>query len=91
MTEMIDYKKYPILFVDDETDVLTTMVSVLEESFTVESTNKPEEALKMVNEKEYAVILSDQRMPKMNGFELLSEVKKISPYTYCKGFNYCLC
>ncbi|MFH1077147.1 MAG: response regulator [Pseudomonadota bacterium] len=81
MFEDINYKDYPILFVDDEPDALETIQWVLGKSFTVDSTDDPDKALAMLKEKEYAVILSDQRMPKMPGFELLAKAKEISPMT----------
>ena len=81
MLKDINYKDYPILFVDDDPDALDTILSVLEEHFTIEGVDDPHEALQMVKKREYAVILSDQRMPKMKGFELLSKVKRISPMT----------
>ncbi|MFH0926346.1 MAG: response regulator [bacterium] len=75
------YKEYPILFIDDEPDALETITFALKKTFTIESTNDPFKALEIIKEKEYAVVLSDQKMPKMQGFDLLTKVKKISPLT----------
>ncbi|MFH0925803.1 MAG: response regulator [bacterium] len=77
----INYKKYPILFVDDDLDALKSIKMILEANFTVDSTDDPYKALEMLKEREYALVLSDQKMPRMPGFELLARVKEISPLT----------
>lgn len=81
MLSDMNYKNYPILMVDDEPLMLEALKSTLEETFAVHSTDDPNKALQMVSQMEYAVILSDQKMPKMPGSELLSKVKEISPLT----------
>jgi len=71
-----------ILFVDDEPHLLENCQGLLERDFEVETTQKPEEALRRIrDEGPYAVIVSDLRMPGMNGIELLSGVRSASPDT----------
>ena len=68
-------EKQRILLVDDEPQVLLALEDLLGDDFAVLKTASPEEALKMVaNDREIAVVLSDQRMPEMTGDELLARI-----------------
>ncbi|MBN2724529.1 MAG: HDOD domain-containing protein [Deltaproteobacteria bacterium] len=76
--------KYRILFVDDELNVLNglrrmlrPMRDIWEMSFAVSG----EQALKLMKIIKFEVIVSDMRMPEMNGAELLTEVMKLYPET----------
>ena len=67
--------KQRILLVDDEPQVLLALEDLLGDAFAVLKTASPEEALHMVaNDREIAVVLSDQRMPQMTGDELLARI-----------------
>ena len=68
----------PILLVDDEKDNLQAIQRLLRGEYDVAVTTSPLEALKMVKERVFHVIISDQRMPGMSGVELLEKVKKLS-------------
>ncbi|HET7543216.1 MAG TPA: response regulator [Polyangiaceae bacterium] len=68
-------EKPRILLVDDEPQVLLALEDLLGDAFSVLKTASPEEALKLVaNDREIAVVLSDQRMPQMTGDELLARI-----------------
>lgn len=68
-------EKQRILLVDDEPQVLLALEDLLGDDFAVLKTASPEEALEMVaNDREIAVVLSDQRMPQMTGDELLARI-----------------
>jgi PAS domain S-box-containing protein len=68
-------EKQRILLVDDEPQVLLALEDLLGDDFAVLKTASPEEALTMVaNDREIAVVLSDQRMPEMTGDELLARI-----------------
>jgi PAS domain S-box-containing protein len=68
-------EKQRILLVDDEPQVLLALEDLLGDDFSVLKTASPEEALEMVaNDREIAVVLSDQRMPQMTGDELLARI-----------------
>ncbi|PRR80782.1 response regulator [Clostridium vincentii] len=71
-----------VLFVDDEVNILNSIrrVTIGEEFETIIATNG-ERALEIFSENEISVIVTDMRMPKMNGLELLEKVKEISPNT----------
>jgi DNA-binding response OmpR family regulator len=69
-----------LLVVDDEPDITLAFSMGLEDSgFTVDAFNDPLLALESFKEekKSYALALLDVNMPKMNGFELYKEIKKI--------------
>jgi DNA-binding NtrC family response regulator len=70
-----------ILFIDDEKDVTLTIKTILEETglFHVETFNDPDLALKKFKPNFYALVLIDIMMPKMGGFEIYEQLKKIDP------------
>ena len=71
-----------ILLVDDEASILKAIQRLLrKEPFEVTATVSPEEALRLLSEEPYAVVVSDQRMPTMKGTRLLEKARKISPDT----------
>ena len=66
--------------VDDEPDIRDTMSRGLEaEGFLVETSGDPEEALASFKPGVYDLAILDIRMPKMNGFQLFREIRKIDP------------
>ena len=70
-----------ILLVDDEGDILRSLRRLLRKRFEITTTTLPEEALQHLAEKEYAIVLSDQRMPTMEGTALMARAREISPDT----------
>ena len=73
-------KEYPyrILLVDDEPDVVLGFEICLEDNgFEVDSFNDPILALSSFKQGLYSLALFDIRMPKLNGFELYREIRKI--------------
>ena len=71
-----------VLVVDDETPILRAVRRVLrKENFEVIVTNSPKEALELLGEEPYAVLLADHRMPDMEGTYLLEKARKLSPST----------
>lgn len=72
----------PILVVDDEQVVLTSLRMTLErEGYEVVASGSPLKALELVREREFAVILSDQRMPEMMGLDFLVACHKLRPHS----------
>lgn len=70
-----------ILVVDDEPVVLTALKVTLErEGFPVVACTSPLKALSIVAERDFAVIISDQRMPEMMGLDFLIESRRLRPY-----------
>ncbi len=71
-----------VLFVDDEQNVLDGIRRQLRRQFTVDTALGPEEGLaRLRNGATYAVVVSDMRMPGMNGIEFLRQVRRIAPDT----------
>ena len=71
-----------IMLVDDEPDVVSVLEIVLEENgFEVDSFVDPIAALKNCKVGLYDLLILDIKMPKMDGFELYDEIKKIDNKT----------
>lgn len=69
--------KYPILFVDDEQNVLSAYKRNLRKYFDVHTALSGAEALELIRQKKkFCVIVSDMQMPNMNGVEFLQIAKK---------------
>ncbi len=69
-----------ILFVDDEPSVLEGLKRLLHRDFSVVTAVGPEMGLATIRlTGPYAVVVSDMRMPVMNGAQFLVEVRKLSP------------
>lgn len=69
-----------ILVVDDDKLMREFLDETLHRSnYSVDLASTGDEAFKKIQSKEYDVILSDIRMPKMSGMELLKAVKENSP------------
>ena len=70
--------KKSILLVDDEPDIIGILKIGLEDNgFKVDAFTDPELALSSFKSGAYDLLLLDVRMPKLNGFELYDQIKKI--------------
>ncbi|ANO50530.1 HD domain-containing phosphohydrolase [Woeseia oceani] len=71
-----------ILFVDDEPNVLNSIRRSLRNKFDIDTAESGNEALRKIKTGGgYAVIVSDMRMPEMNGIEFLARAKEVAPDT----------
>ena len=70
-----------ILVIDDELDMLMLLKMIIEDntSYNVETTNNPAEGLKMLAEEAYDLVISDLKMPGMDGLEVFDELRKMRP------------
>jgi len=69
-----------ILVVDDEQIVLSLVEDTLtDDGYDVVTTLSANEAIELVKSRQFDFILTDIRMPEMNGIELVKEIHKISP------------
>ena len=67
-----------ILIVDDEVDITTIYTLGLQDNgFKVDAFNDPLQALSDFKSGSYNLALLDYKMPKMNGFELYQEIRKV--------------
>ncbi len=73
-----------VMIVDDEESILRGIKLNLGRSFKISLANGSEEALlKIESEGPFAVVVSDMRMPGMDGATLLRKIKESSPDTLC--------
>ena len=71
---------YPILVVDDEPAILDVMsVNLEKRKYEVHTASTGREALLKAEEIRYSVIILDYNLPDMDGFKILSELKKRDP------------
>ncbi len=74
-------EKSHILVLDDEKNYLLVLQTLLEdEGYTVTAISDPETALAFLNESEVDVVVTDMKMPKVTGREVLQRVKKSWPH-----------
>jgi len=78
---MTDYKRYLILFVDDETGLLKYFEKNFEEIFTVRTAASVVQAWEIVEEEsdKIGVVITDQRMPREKGVDLLERLQRQYP------------
>ncbi len=74
-------RKRPILVVDDEPAVLSSLERSLRRQYEVLTATSGEEALRLLREREIPIIITDQRMAEMTGVELLARAREHSPLT----------
>lgn len=72
--------KHRILFLDDETNILNTMKRLLRnEPYELSFFTEGVQALDFLKDNWVSVIVSDMRMPKMNGVEFLKKAHSLCP------------
>jgi response regulator RpfG family c-di-GMP phosphodiesterase len=75
-------ERHCVVCVDDEPAILAALRrSLRQDPYDVLTTLSPEDALRWVGSREVSLVISDQRMPGMQGTELLEEVSRRSPST----------
>ncbi|HWE01548.1 MAG TPA: response regulator [Tepidisphaeraceae bacterium] len=72
-------QKRPILVVDDEPEMLYSLKNLLRREFEVFTAKSGEEGMKILQEHEIHLVMTDQRMPQMSGVELLHRMKTEFP------------
>jgi len=71
---------HTVLIVDDEKGVQTSIRGILEDAgFDSMAVSSGEEALEMMAEKKFPIVLLDIWLPGMDGLEVLSRIRQISP------------
>ena len=68
-----------ILIVDDEPDMLKLLSMILREktSYEITTTNNPMEAVELAKQGGFDLVISDLKMPGLDGMEIIDAVKKI--------------
>lgn len=73
--------KYKILIVDDEPDNLALLYRTLRGKYEIAKSTSPIQALKMMEQEHFHCILSDHKMPEMDGVEFLKRSCALLPDT----------
>lgn len=73
---------YTVLVVEDDDDVRNMLIDELGATFNVKSAANGVEALRILDEEEVSLVMSDVMMPAMNGFELCSAIKSSLPISH---------
>ena len=74
--------KATVLVIDDEESVATTIEAILRmDGHQVTSVTTGADAVRLLNEKKFDVVLTDLRLADMDGIEVLREVQRTSPET----------
>ncbi|MBU2492792.1 MAG: sigma-54 dependent transcriptional regulator [Bacteroidetes bacterium] len=72
-----------VLLVDDEKAIRDSLKLILaDEGYTTDSAADGEEALLKIKEFDFDIVITDIKMPKMDGMQLMQEAAKISPQTF---------
>jgi CheY-like chemotaxis protein len=79
MNTIIDYLKYPVLFVDDDESNRVIFQANFGDDFNIILAKDGHEALKLLYDISPAVLVTDQRMPGMTGVELAEIVRRDKP------------
>jgi len=75
----VDYRHFPILVVDDEPDLLQSFRFNYGDEFEIATAVSGAEALARLAERDFALIVADQRMPVMGGTEFLRRSMEVRP------------
>jgi len=69
-----------ILIVDDEKNYLVVLEALLsQEGYEIITSEKAQDALRVIQEADVDLVLTDMKMPGMSGMELLEEAQRIKP------------
>ncbi|HHY84329.1 MAG TPA: hybrid sensor histidine kinase/response regulator [Verrucomicrobia bacterium] len=81
MESVYDYKKYGVLYVDDEEKSLKYFSRAFEEQFRIFTASNAQDGLKLLEEhsREIGVLMTDQRMPGEKGVWLLEKARQNHP------------
>ena len=76
----INYRDYPVLVVDDEEENILAFQLNFRHDFEIDSAMSGPEALEVLSQREFSVVVTDQRMPGMTGVELLERTVARYPH-----------
>jgi Nif-specific regulatory protein len=75
----LDLATFPVLVVDDEPDNLDAFRFNFKRVFQIHTAGSGDEALALLKDNDVAVIVTDQRMPRMTGLEFLKAARAVRP------------
>jgi DNA-binding NtrC family response regulator len=72
-----------ILIVDDEPDMLKLLSMILKEKtpYEISTTNNPLEAIELAKKGDFDLVISDLKMPGIDGIELIDAIKRLNEDT----------
>ncbi len=73
-------KKHCLLVVDDEPDVCDSVHDLLRREFRVLKATSANDGFRLMQEEEVHIVMTDQRMPRITGVELLERIKAGNPH-----------
>ncbi len=82
LIELGRVSKPGVLVVDDEPQIVESLTDLLRRDYHVFGTDDVELALDILKKNDISIVLTDQRMPKTTGAELLARAAAISPDTF---------
>src|SRR5437762_4352331 len=68
-------RRHTLLVVDDEPDVVQSVQDLLRLDYQVLGATRAKDGLRILQEREVHLVMTDQRMPEMTGVEFLSQVR----------------
>lgn len=75
-------QEFPILFVDDDQQILDVVATYLDRNgYRVDAAGNGKTALEKIKQRDYAAVFTDLIMPDISGLDLLKSIKSISPAT----------
>ncbi|MGF1579141.1 MAG: ATP-binding protein [Gemmataceae bacterium] len=74
-------KRHSLLVVDDEPDMVLTIKALLRSEYNVLGATRASEGLRILEQEQVHIVMSDQRMPEMTGIEFLSRLRELYPDT----------
>ncbi len=81
-TEAVKQAEVQVLIVDDDASILGVVSEVLEDDgYVVTTAGSGEEAMEILRANQFSLVMSDIRLPGINGVEVLEYVKRVSPRT----------
>ncbi len=71
--------KKRILIVDDEENMLNSLHRLLRREYEVVLSTSAKEAIRNINKQTIDLLITDLRMPEMDGIDLIREIREMSP------------
>lgn len=72
-----------VLYVDDEVDNLLLFKMNFRSDYNIITIDHPLECIKLIEAEEIKVVITDYKMPILNGMQLVEKIKAIKPEVVC--------
>ncbi len=77
--EQMEKKKGKVLVLDDEQIVLDSVTRVLQDSYEVETSARPDLAVEALKRDDFDVLITDLKMPGMDGLQAMEAMAEVDP------------